>query len=187
MCPWHSGSCKRALLLALITAGFYWALKVFQSLFYALHTFFHLILLSALQDRCYCYPHFTNAECQANLPESHTAGEYWGKYLYSGRLALQGTLYHHVLPPWGAPKLSQKEKGPVHWLPSLTGVRAGTVFLLLPPPLLLFSSISGGGVRGESPLPPELGCYLSSLLWDFASYKPSLLCLQIHSLPWFKS
>lgn len=168
------------------TSGFYWARKIFQSLFYAVHTFSHLIL-SALQDRRYCYPHCTNAERQANLPESHIAGEYWGKYLYWGRLVLQGTIYHHVLPPWDAPKLSQKEKGPVHWLPSLTGVSAGIVFLLLPPSLLLFSSISEGGVQGESPLPPEPGCYLSSLLWDFDSYKPSLLCLQIHSLPWFKS
>ena len=67
------------------------------------------------------------------------------------------------------PRLSQRESGRAHWLPSLIGMKAEIVFLLLPALLLPFSSISEGGVQGESPLSPEPGCYLSSLLLDFSS------------------
>ena len=40
------------------------------------------------------------------------------------------------------PRLSQRESGCAHWLPSLIGMKAEIVFLLLPALLLPFSSIS---------------------------------------------
>ena len=61
------------------------------------------------------------------------------------------------------PRLSQRASGLAHWLPSLTGIIVEIVFLLLPALLLLFPSISEGGIQGEP------GCYLSSLLLDFSS------------------
>ena len=71
------------------------------------------------------------------------------------------------------PRLSQRESGLAQWLPSLTGIIAEIVFLLIPALLHLFPSISEGGIQGESPLPPEPGCYLSSLLLDFSSVQGS--------------
>ena len=71
--------------------------------------------------------------------------------------------YYH-----GCAKAESKGKWTCALAPSLTGIIAEIVFLL-PALLLLFPSISEEGVQGESPLPPEPGCYLSSLLLDFSS------------------
>lgn len=80
-----------------------------MSLFYALQKIFSFNILSPLQDKCYCYPHFSNADCQTDLPESRMASELWGEYLYSGSLELQGWLLTTMFYYHGCAKAESKE------------------------------------------------------------------------------
>ena len=87
------------------------------------------------------------------------------------------------------PRLSQRESGCAHWLPSLIGMKAEIVFLLLPALLLPFSSISEEESKVNHPFHLSLDAISHLSFWTSVQFSsvaqscPTLCDPMNHSTP----